>query len=102
MDFISYTFYAAGIIIAIVLILYLFSEKVLCGREILNDCDGSKRSLVEALEKWNEIRVKLEEKYGGRNIITKRIYLTSCAQWCVDYEVGEKIKYEDMEFIDRN
>ena len=86
----------------IILILgFFFTSKVPCGRKVLEDCDGSKRSFIKALEKWDEMRVKLEEKYGGRNIITRRVFLTECAQWCVEYEVGDKIKYEDMEFIDR-
>lgn len=90
------------LLLVIIGIFYLFNRKVLYSRVILNDCDGSKRSFIEALEKWDSIKVDLEEKYHGRNIITKRVYLSNYAQWYVDYEVGEKIKYEDMEFIDRN
>ncbi len=90
------------VLLVAICILYLFSEDVLCGRVVLGDCDGSKRSFIKALEKWDSMKVELEEKYDGRNIITKRVFLTELAQWCVEYEVGAKIKYEDMNFIERD
>ena len=88
------------LLLIIICILYLFNN-VLYSRVILNDCDGSKRSFIEALEKWDSIKIDLERDCG-KNIITKRVYLSNYSQWCVDYEVGEKIKYEDLNFIERN